>query len=158
MYNTTMNNFKVKIEIDEQLNESEVVIRCREADESVIKLQKLISAASDNGGQISFFKNDTEFFLPLDNVLFFETDGGIIRAHTADDEFDVKFKLYELEDKLPRSFMRVSKSTILNIREIFTIDRSLYSSSIVSFRDTHKQVFVSRHYYKTLTERLESKT
>ena len=75
----------------------------READESVIKLQKLISAANEAKEQISFFKNDTEFFLPLENVLFFETDGGCIRAHTADDEFDVKYKLYELEERLPRS-------------------------------------------------------
>ena len=152
MYNTTMNNFKVKIEIDEQLNDCEVVIRCREADESVIKLQKLISAASNTGEQISFFKDDTEFFLPLENVLFFETDGGIIRAHTAEDEFDVEFKLYELEEKLPRSFMRVSKSTILNTRMVYSITRNLTGASKVEFRGSHKIVYCSRNYYKSLKD------
>ena len=96
-------------------------------------------------------------YISTEEVLFFETDEKGISAHTGNDRYEIRYKLYELEQMLPSYFMRVSKSTILNIREIFTIDRSLYSSSIVSFRDTHKQVFVSRHYYKTLTERLESK-
>ena len=59
MYNTTMNNFKVKIEIDEQLNESEVVIRCGKVDEDVLKLQSLISSAASQKEQIVFYKEDT---------------------------------------------------------------------------------------------------
>ena len=85
-------------------------------------------------------------------VLFFETEGGIIRAHTADDEFDVKFKLYELEEKLPRSFVRVSKSTILNIRKVYSITRNLTGASKVEFRDSHKIVYCSRNYYKSLKD------
>ena len=149
-----MNNFKVKIEIDEQLNDCEVVIRCREADEEVLKLQRIISAAKESKEQISFFKDETEFFLPLDTVLFFETDGGCIRAHTADDEFDVKYKLYELEDRLPRNFMRVSKSAILNTRMVYSITKNLTGASKVEFRHSHKLVYCSRNYYKALKDSL----
>ena len=149
-----MNNFKVKIEIDEQLNESEVVIRCGKIDEEVMNLQKLISSAANQKEQIVFYKDDTEFFLPLENVLFFETDGGCIRAHTADDEFDVKYKLYELEERLPRSFVRVSKSAILNVRKVYSITKNLTGASKVEFKDTHKIVYCSRNYYKTLKDSL----
>ena len=149
-----MNNFKVKIEIDEQLNESEVVIRCGKVDEDVLKLQNLLSSAAGQKEPIVFYKDETEFFLPLDNVLFFETDGGCIRAHTADDEFDVKYKLYELEERLPRSFVRVSKSAILNARMVYSITKNLTGASKVEFRNTHKIVYCSRNYYKTLKDSL----
>lgn len=53
--------------------------------------------------------------------------------------------------------MRVSKSTILNINHIYSITRNLTSSSIVEFQNTHKQVYVSRHYYKPLKFKLLEK-
>ena len=149
---------KIRIELDDSLQEQEIIIRAPELTPEISQLQKLIGDATKATKSLEFFKGDTRVYISLDEVLFFETDEKGISAHTRTDSYEIRYKLYELEQMLPSSFMRVSKSTILNIREIFTIDRSLYSSSIVSFRDTHKQVFVSRHYYKTLTERLESKS
>ena len=73
------------------------------------------------------------------------------------DAYKAKYKLYELEETLPRFFMRVSKSTILNTNHIFSIDRNLTASSVVAFTGTHKQVYVSRYYYKPLISKLEEK-
>ena len=116
-----MNNVRVKIEIDPDVKECEVTIKCSEIDAAVARLQKAISEAGAGSGQISFFKEDTEYFLPASKILFFETDGGVIRAHTTDDEFEVKYKLYELEELLPAYFMRISKSTILNIHKVYSL-------------------------------------
>ena len=58
---------------------------------------------------------------------------------------------------LPGFFMRVSKSTILNINGIYAITKNITASSIVQFERSHKQVFVSRNYYKALKQRLEEK-
>jgi len=64
-------------------------------------------------------------------------------------------KLYELERLLPSTFMRVSKSCILNVAEIASIDRNLTGASEVTFRNCGKKVFVSRIYYKVLREKIE---
>lgn len=53
--------------------------------------------------------------------------------------------------------MRVSKSTILNLNHIYSITKNLTASSIVEFINTHKQVYISRYYYKPLKCRLEEK-
>lgn len=53
--------------------------------------------------------------------------------------------------------MRVSKSTILNIKSIYAINRSVSTSCTVQFQKSYKQVYVSRHYYKPLRNRLEEK-
>lgn len=149
-----MNNVRVKIEIDPDVKKCEVTIKCSEIDAAVARLQKAISEAGAGSGQISFFKEDTEYFLPAAKILFFETDGGVIRAHTTDDEFEVKYKLYELEELLPAYFMRISKSTILNIHKVYSITRNLTGASKVEFAGTHKIVYCSRNYYKALKENI----
>ena len=61
-------------------------------------------------------------------------------------------KLYELENILPNSFLRISKSTIVNIQKIYSLSHSV-SSHLITFQNSHKQVYVSRMYYKVLKER-----
>ena len=71
--------------------------------------------------------------------------------------YQVKYRLYELEEFLPGHFLRISKSTILNTEKVYAIRRNLTASSEVEFQNTHKQVFVSRAYYKSLRHKLEEK-
>ena len=147
-----MNKLKVKIEIDPDIDDCEVVIRCSGVSEKVAEIQKLLTESSPGTSQISLFKKDSEYFIPLASVLFFETEGGSIRAHTADDEFDVKYRLYELEEILPSYFLRISKSAILNTRKIYSITRNLTGASKIEFQDTYKTVYCSRNYYKALKD------
>lgn len=106
---------------------------------------------------MEFTKGERQYYLSLEEILFFETEGGSVAAHTAQDVFQTRLKLYELEEILPRHFMRISKSSILNTRLVYAINRNLTSSSVVEFQNSHKQVYVSRNYYKTLIDRLEEK-
>ena len=101
-----------------------------------------------------FYKDAQEYYLPLEEILFFETESEQIHAHTKDDAFRVKHRLYELEDMLPHYFTRAAKGTIVNITRIYSINRNLTSSSQVKFSGTHKQIYVSRHYYGALKEKL----
>lgn len=86
--------------------------------------------------------------------MFFETEGGAVQVHTADDMYSISAKLYELEEMLPRYFARVSKSSILNTKKIYSITKNLSASSIVEFQNSYKKVYVSRYYYKMLKELL----
>ena len=143
---------KIKIEIEETLEEDEVLIRCRRLTEEISAIQKAVSEASGGAQKFVFYKGNTEYYLMLD-----ETDEKGISAHTRSEAYQIKYKLYELEDILPGFFMRVSKSTILNTNHIYSINRNLTASSVVAFADTHKQVYVSRYYYKPLISKLEEK-
>ncbi|MCR4617794.1 MAG: LytTR family transcriptional regulator [Lachnospiraceae bacterium] len=145
---------KIKIEIEPSIDECEVTIKCPEVNQSVLELQKLLSNTGKLGLQISFFKGDAEYFFPVSNVLFFETSDGCIRAHTVKDEFEVHYKLYELEEMLPAYFMRISKSTILNTHKVYSITKNLTGASKVEFGGTHKTVYCSRNYYKALKENM----
>lgn len=145
---------KIRIEEDQSITENEIVIRCKVLDSDVKSIEEAILAILAKTEPIVFYKDEMQYYMELDNVLFFETDQNTITAHTKDDVYKVKYKLYELEDLLPNSFIRISKSTILNINKIYSISRNLTSSSIIEFQNTHKKAYVSRHYYKQLNLRL----
>ncbi|MCI8327547.1 MAG: LytTR family transcriptional regulator [Lachnospiraceae bacterium] len=148
---------KIKVELDEQLKEEEVIIRCRSLTREVQEIQKAVSELTSKKQGFAFYKGETEYYLPLEAILFFETEEKVVCAHTKDQVYQVRHRLYELEELLPGYFMRVSKSTILNTDQVFSISKNLAASSVVEFMFTHKQVYVSRHYYKALKLKLEEK-
>ena len=128
---------KIKIEIDEGLPEDEVLIRCRGLTEQISDVQKAVSEVINTSQKFVFYRGNTEYYLTLDEILFFETDSDGINAHTRDNIYQTKYKLYELEELLPGSFMRISKSAIVNTSHIYSISRNLTASSVVAFADTH---------------------
>lgn len=144
---------KIRIEIDQNLEEEEIVIRCKELSKTVQKVQQSITDIASIP-KLVFYKNEVEYYLSLDSILFFETSDNMVDAHTKDDTYQIKLRLYELENILPSHFVRISKSTILNINDVYSIDRNITSSSIIRFYKSYKQVYVSRMYYKILKQRL----
>ncbi|MDD3369376.1 MAG: LytTR family DNA-binding domain-containing protein [Lachnospiraceae bacterium] len=145
----------IRLEVDENLTETEVVIRTKEMNEEVFHLQQMLAGANAGKKQFVFYKGETEYYISLEDILFLETTGSGVCAHTTEEVYQTKYKLYELEELLPSYFVRVSKSTILNSRRIFSITRNLTAASEVSFSGTYKKVYVSRNYYKVLMNKLE---
>ena len=148
---------KVRIEIQEGLKEEEIVIRCARINESILKLQNMVNDIGSNTKSLVLTRGETEYFVPQEQILFFETEGKSVSAHTADKMYETQYRLYELEEMLPGCFMRISKSTIVNLNQIYSITRNLTASSVVEFSDSIKKVYVSRNYYKALIERMGEK-
>lgn len=147
---------KTRIIIDED-NEEEIVIKCKKMTKDIESLHEIIKNTVNNSNQIVFYKDNTEYYFDLDNIIFFETNGNIVNAHTLNDIFEVKYKLYELENILPGFFTRISKSTIVNINKIYSINKNITSSSVIEFHHSYKQVYVSRMYYKPLKEKMKGR-
>jgi len=143
---------KIRIELDADSIETEVVIRTAQYSEEVSRIQEALEQA--NQRPIAFYRDTSEYFVELKSILFFETDGAKIYAHSKDNAYEVKLKLYELEERLPTYFCRISKSTIANTRAVYALDKSFLGTSTIHFYETHKQVHVSRHYYQILKEKL----
>ncbi len=144
---------KFKIEFDENSTETEVVIKCKELNDEVIALQKAFGKTEGVSQQLALYKDDTEYFMPVSEIIFFETEEKNVKVHTVDNVYDSKLKLYEVEEMYPQRFMRVSKSSIVNVSRIYAITRTI-SGCFVRFSGSIKQVYVSRMYYKDLHDRL----
>ena len=146
---------KLKLEMVPEMEETEVIIKCANIDSDILRLQQVIDEFIHGKNSFVFYKEDTEFYFSVEEVLFFETEGNKVNAHTIDDVYTVKYKLFELEELLPGHFVRISKSGIVNANKIYSIQRNITSSSAIEFQGSHKQIFVSRSYYKVLKNKLE---
>lgn len=145
---------KVRIEICEGGDE-EVVIRARALTDEVRRISEAISSVSGGEATLSLTDGESEFFVPVSSLLFFETDGGHTTAHTAKRMYYTQMKLYELEAILPRAFARVSKSCVVNTAAISSIKRNPVGASETLFTGSHKKVYISRSYYKAVRELIE---
>lgn len=146
---------KIKVEIDENYIEDEVIIKCAKITPEVMRIQEFLASRNSQNFVIELFKENVEYYEDVKNIIFFETDGDTVRAHTREDIFTIKKRLYELEDILPYYFCRISKSSILNAKEIYSITKNITASSKIEFKDTHKHVYVSRGYFKPLKNKIE---
>ena len=94
--------------------------------------------------------------VPLDpgELLRFYGEDKEVRAQTAAGVYTVRFRLYELEERLPKGqFVRVSHSEIVNLRQVMGLDLSLTGTIRMTLRGGIA-CYVSRRYVKKIKEAL----
>ena len=102
------------------LSETEVEIRFRERDREVDNLVRTINLSGDALYGINE-KGDTEMVY-VSQILYIEAVDRDVFAYKASGVYRIRNTLYELEDDLrEKLFVRISKSTIVNIKAIKSI-------------------------------------
>ena len=148
---------KVILKEDNELEDGTIIISAKNQEQMQMIKQLLQQGQAAKAPTLHLLGilDGKEYQLRLNELLFFETNNDVVYAHTIAKAFEMKERLYELEKILPRQFMRISKSTILNIPKLDGIERGLSGPSRITFRDTEKDVYVSRKYYPLLKEQLK---
>lgn len=90
---------QIRIELSDQ-SEDEVIIRCKEITPEIVQLQKILADQSPKTESIVLFQGDTEFYIDVNQILFFETEEQKVIAHTRTDAYETGKKLYEIEEML----------------------------------------------------------
>lgn len=135
--------------------EEEIIVRTPELNDRTEHLLRIIGDALGCCSELALDYNGEEHYVQISKLLFFETDGSRLCAHTAERMYGCSLRLCELHKLLPSTFVRASKSCIANTAEVSSIRRSISGVSTVSFRNTHKTVCLSRMYYKSFHDTIE---
>lgn len=102
------------------VSETEVEIRFRERDSEVDNLVRAISSSDDALAGINE-KGDTEMIY-ISQILYIEAVDRDVFAYKTSGVYKIRKTLYELEDDLKEKFfVRISKSTIVNIKAVKSI-------------------------------------
>ena len=144
---------RFRTEVCEGAND-EIIIVCQRRSNEIKRLERIIEGALGADAEMVLLLGDAEFFIPQSEILFFETESGKVTAHTRERMYYAKSTLLQLEDTLSQDFIRVSKSCILNAREVSAISHNITGNGEVLFRNTNKKVYVSRGYYKELKTKI----
>jgi DNA-binding LytR/AlgR family response regulator len=92
--------------------------------------------------------------IPVEEVLFFQSDEKYTRVVTADGESLIRKPIRELLDELdPAKFWQVHRATIVNVDAIASVRRGLKDQAEISLRDCAETLVVSRaftHLFKQM--------
>lgn len=139
---------RLKIFID-KTGEEEIVIRAREKTPLIEAIEQLVSEA---GVDIIGYGGKEAVRLDVSQVCRFSAEDGKIFAYALSGRYEVRLRLYQLEEKLPDSFVKINQSCLANIRMIERFDASFSGSLLVRFKDGGSD-YVSRRQMKTVKER-----
>ena len=143
----------MKIRVEQSENPSEeIIIRCgSNADAELIR--RAVADSLQKKEVLPLRLGRAECFVPVSDILFFETQGDRVAAHTADSMYGAAFTLRELETVLPACFVKAGKSCIVNTAAVTSVERNLTGPSEISFEYTYKKAYVSRKYYKEFVQK-----
>jgi len=141
----------LKIEIQEDFPETEVIIRCPQNDENIQQIVALLQGADE---KLSGQKDGVLHLIDPYDVLYFDTVDKRYFIYTEHDVFETRLKLYEIERLLPDAlFFRSSKSQIINIAKVTSLWPDI-AGRLEAVMDNGERVIVSRQYARALKERL----
>ena len=142
---------KITIKENERQEELELIIHCKKADEQVARL---IAALSHFDKKLTGVKDGRTFVLDTACIFYFESVDKKTFAYAQSEVYEIPFKLYELEQRLPRDFFRASKAAIINISKVKTLMPDFGGRLEVTLA-TGEKLIVSRQYAQDLKNKLE---
>lgn len=132
--------------------ENEVILRCRELDDEMLRLLALVRA----GMQKLLVWNEQKELLPLNvsETVYCETVEEITFVYTENGMYQTALTLSELEERwAAMGLLRCGKSCVANLYAIRRL-RSCGGGRIEATLSTGEKIVISRHYAPALRERL----
>ena len=142
---------KIHLTINSELHETEIHIHAKEFNEQIEKLMKQLQTTQST--IIDGYLQQEIHMLKINDIYSIYAEGSKVFLQTEEQEFESKRKLYELEDQLAKDFARVSKSTLVNINKIASIQMGKIGSTELLL-DNDVSIHVSRKYLKELKRQL----
>jgi DNA-binding LytR/AlgR family response regulator len=134
---------------DKDLKEPRVTVQAPSRSEDVEELIEMISAFSPS--PIKGYSEGTITRLNKDSIIRIYSKDKRVYADTFDGPFIIKSTLYQLEEELPRNFVRISNSEIVNSDRIIKLDMNL-SGRIRIYLEGDIESLVSRRYIPKVKE------
>ena len=126
--------------------EEEIIVKCNQLSEDMMRLLARFKQGND---KLTVYQNGT-----IHRIYYFESVDQKVFAYCEKEVYEVKSKLYELEEELnAASFMRAAKSTILNLDKIKSLSPA-FGGRFEALLKNGEKVIISRQYVALLKERL----
>ena len=114
------------------------------------EIQEIVSFVKSRQGQLSAARDGKRFEVPVVDLFYAESVDERVFLYTASDSYEIRMKLYELEDLLEnKSFLRISKSMIVNLMKISSV-RPALNGRFSAVLKNGEEVIISRKYVPSL--------
>ncbi len=135
---------KVEIKISPDIKETYAVIYTSRITDEIQKLASAMGFESDNS-VITAKDGDRIVVLRPKEIFMARVENEKTLVHTLSKSYVCPKRLYELEAQLGKDFMRISKSTLVNLKEISSIESSFSGMMLLILKNGCKD-YISRKY------------
>ena len=137
---------KVKVDVSQQYKESYVEIHTDKITEDI---QRIIDFLNSGDSPIVGLRNEEDMvILKPEEIYMIRIEDGDTIVYTQNQQYRSRKRLYELSEQLGNRFMQISKSTLINLLYIDSIEPS-FTGLLLKLRNGNKD-YVSRTYLKQL--------
>lgn len=143
---------KVNLFVSKDVEEPYADIHTNELTDNVTKAMSILESEESNDMLAVKSGSDIKF-LEFDDVFMLRVEDKQVKVYTQDKEFIVKKPLYQLEEGLNQSFVRISKTTIVNLKKIERVAPSLKGMMFIQLKNGLKDN-ISRKYLPDFKEAL----
>jgi DNA-binding LytR/AlgR family response regulator len=139
---------EVEVSIEKDRLKPKVVIHTNEMTQEITELMKKLTDYSEH---VMFgYKNEEVILLRMEDIYRIYAQGQKVMVQTQRDTSQLKFRLYELEERLAGTQMvRISNSEIVNLKKVKSLDLSISGTITMKF-DNGEKSFVSRRYVEKI--------
>ena len=82
----------------------------------------------------------------IEDVLYFETVDGLVFAYTVDSVYEIKGRLYQVEEKInKRNICRASKTMLVNVEHIISV-RTALNGRLYAKMENGEEILITRRY------------
>lgn len=143
---------KIRIETIQKNEEEQVLIRCYKVCDEVSEIVNFIKSKND---VLTGYDSSEIYSISLRDIYYFEGVDAKVYAYLKDSVYEVKSKLYELEELYTkRQFLRCSKSVIVNLLKIECVKPALNGRFTAKLMNG-EQIIISRQYVPALKKMLQ---
>ena len=134
----------------DKTREEEIVIYAHQKNEMIFEIERM---AQEKPLQMTGFLNEEIVRLEPQDIYCFTVEGGRLYAIGENEKYLIKARLYNIEEILDKSFIKINQSSIANVKKIQKFDASISGTLKVIFKNGHTD-YVSRRNVKNVNERL----
>ena len=88
----------------------------------------------------------------VEDILYFETVDGRVFAYTVDSVYEIKGRLYQVEEKVSRrTICRASKTMIVNIEHITSV-RTALNGRLYARMENGEEILITRRYAREIED------
>lgn len=131
--------------------EEEMIIRCNQLDDRMMQLMNQFKNKTD---KLNVYKDGNIHLIEPKDIYYFETVDQKVFAYCKNDVYEIRSRIYELEEMLAAvDFFRASKSVLLNLNVIKSLSPA-FGGRFEAVLKNGEHVIISRQYVSTLKEKL----
>ena len=140
---------KYKLIIDQEKEES-IVITAHKKNDMIVRIEEMINMNNHN---IFGYYEDEIIMLDLNNIFAVFTKDSKVFVNIDKKDYLIKERLYQIEEILDNSFIKINQGCIVNIKKILRFENSITGSIKVVLKNGFED-YISRRELKNVKRRI----